>query len=81
MAPRVRDDLPHAVRTVETEWIELSDGTRLAARLWLPEGAGRVPAILEYLPYRLSDGRWMYIDKSQLPNGTNLGVWLDITAL
>ena len=34
----------------------LSDGTRLAARLWLPEGAGPVPAILEYLPYRLSDG-------------------------
>ncbi len=56
MAPRVRDDLPHAVRVVETEWITLSDGTRLAARLWLPEGAGRVPAILEYLPYRLSDG-------------------------
>jgi signal transduction histidine kinase len=33
------------------------------------------------LPYQLGDGRWMYIDKSQLPNGTNLGVWLDITAL
>jgi uncharacterized protein len=57
MAPRVRDDLPHAVRLVETEWITLSDGTRLAARLWLPERAARVPAVLEYLPYRLSDGR------------------------
>ena len=56
MAPRVRDDLPHPVRVVETEWIPLADGSRLAARLWLPEGAGRVPAILEYLPYRLSDG-------------------------
>jgi putative CocE/NonD family hydrolase len=56
MAARVRDDLPHAVRVVETEWIGLSDGTRLAARIWLPEGAGPVPAILEYLPYRLSDG-------------------------
>jgi uncharacterized protein len=56
MPARVRDDLPFPVRVVETEWIELSDGTRLAARLWLPEGAGRVPAILEYLPYRLSDG-------------------------
>src|SRR4051794_6199276 len=52
----VRDDLPHAVRVVETEWIPLADGTRLAARLWLPEGPGPVPAILEYLPYRLSDG-------------------------
>jgi putative CocE/NonD family hydrolase len=56
MAPRVRDDLPHPVRVVETEWITMSDGTRLAARLWLPEDAGPVPAILEYLPYRLSDG-------------------------
>src|SRR4051794_30003552 len=52
----VRDDLPHAVRVVETEWIPLADGTRLAARVWLPEGTGPVPAILEYLPYRLSDG-------------------------
>jgi uncharacterized protein len=56
MAARVRDDLPHAVEVVATEWIALADGTRLAARLWLPQGAGPVPAILEYLPYRLSDG-------------------------
>ena len=35
----------------------MSDGTRLAARLWLPEDAERdpVPAILEYLPYRKGD--------------------------
>jgi putative CocE/NonD family hydrolase len=56
MAARVRDDLPHSVEVVETAWIELSDGIRLAARLWLPQGAGPVPGILEYLPYRLSDG-------------------------
>jgi uncharacterized protein len=56
MAPRVRDDLPHRVRVVDKEWIPLPDGTRLAARAWLPEGSGPVPAILEYLPYRLSDG-------------------------
>lgn len=38
--------------------IELRDGTRLAARLWLPKDAGErpVPAILEYLPYRKRDG-------------------------
>lgn len=38
--------------------IELRDGRRLAARLWLPEGARQnpLPAILEYLPYRLRDG-------------------------
>ncbi|HWA50001.1 MAG TPA: CocE/NonD family hydrolase [Dongiaceae bacterium] len=40
----------------ETVWIDLPDGCRLAARLWLPaDGAGRVPAILEYLPYRRRD--------------------------
>ena len=39
-------------------WIELSDGCRLSARLWLPDEAGAdhcVPAILEYLPYRKND--------------------------
>lgn len=41
----------------EDTWIELRDGRRLAARLWLPDGARQpVPAILEYLPYRLRDG-------------------------
>jgi putative CocE/NonD family hydrolase len=39
-------------------WIELRDGARLAARLWLPKDAEArpVPAILEYLPYRKRDG-------------------------
>lgn len=41
--------------TEETVWIVLSDGCRLAARLWLPEGGGPVPAVLEYLPYRRRD--------------------------
>jgi uncharacterized protein len=35
----------------------MSDGTRLAARIWLPEDAedNPVPALLEYLPYRKGD--------------------------
>src|SRR5919199_4118507 len=35
----------------------MSDGARLAARLWLPDDAAErpVPAILEYLPYRKGD--------------------------
>jgi uncharacterized protein len=39
-------------------WIPLSDGCRLAARVWLPEDAGSrpAPAILEAIPYRRSDG-------------------------
>lgn len=45
-----------AIRVEETVWITLSDGCRLAARLWLPpDGTGPVPAILEYLPYRRRD--------------------------
>ena len=39
-------------------FITLSDGARLAARLWLPKDAADkpVPAILEYIPYRKRDG-------------------------
>ena len=45
------------VRTIEHAWIPMPDGTRLAARIWLPEDAGAapVPAILDFLPYRQGD--------------------------
>jgi putative CocE/NonD family hydrolase len=47
-----------AVRVIEHLFIPLADGTRLAARIWLPADAERhpVPAILEYIPYRKRDG-------------------------
>lgn len=43
---------------VETVWIPMPDGSRLAARLWIPKSALKVPvpAILEYIPYRRRDG-------------------------
>jgi putative CocE/NonD family hydrolase len=49
---------PRAVREIVNTDIPLSDGTRLAARIWIPEDAEAdpVPAILEYLPYRKRDG-------------------------
>src|SRR3954454_19716483 len=49
---------PRAVREIENVFIPLKDGTRLAARIWLPADAEAepVPAILEYLPYRKRDG-------------------------
>ena len=49
---------PRQAKEIENIWIPLSDGVRLAARLWLPEDAEQkpVPAILEYLPYRKRDG-------------------------
>ncbi len=49
---------PRQVKEIENIWIPLSDGVKLAARLWMPEDAEKkpVPAILEYLPYRKRDG-------------------------
>jgi pimeloyl-ACP methyl ester carboxylesterase len=55
---RVVTEFPRQVRIIETEWITMADGTRLAARIWLPEDAAErpVPAVFEFLPYRLNDG-------------------------
>jgi len=38
--------------------VPLSDGTRLAAKIWMPESDQETgfPAVLEYLPYRKRDG-------------------------
>lgn len=54
---RVVEQLPQGVETVEHLLIPMADGAQLAARLWLPENADRVPvpAILEYIPYRKRD--------------------------
>lgn len=58
-------DYPRKVREIENCWIPMSDGTKLAARIWLPEDAESdpVPAILEYLPYRKRDGT---VERDQL---------------
>lgn len=48
-------------KIIENDWIPMRDGTRLAARFWIPEAAEaqRVPVVWEYLPYRLWDDlRW-----------------------
>ena len=36
-------------------WITMADGVRLAATLYLPDGDGPSPALLEALPYRKDD--------------------------
>ena len=53
-----RTDYPRAVKEVAHFWIGMSDGVKLAARMWLPEDAEEnpVPGLLEYLPYRKRDG-------------------------
>ncbi|MFW6324915.1 MAG: CocE/NonD family hydrolase [Desulfovibrionales bacterium] len=55
---KVCREFPYSVRVLENVWIPMEDGTKLAARIWMPEGAESdpVPAILEYLPYRKRDG-------------------------
>src|SRR2546422_7882310 len=54
---KIVDRFPRAVRVIENCWIPLSDGCRLAARIWLPADAETSPvtAILEYIPYRKRD--------------------------
>ncbi|EAR20970.1 CocE/NonD family hydrolase [Nitrococcus mobilis] len=53
----IMKSFPRQVRVIENLWIPLSDGCRLAARIWLPADAEThpVPAILEYIPYRKRD--------------------------
>ncbi|KAK7198195.1 X-pro, dipeptidyl-peptidase,serine peptidase, Clan SC, family S15 [Novymonas esmeraldas] len=57
---RVCLDPPHPTQFVEHIYITLSDGVRLAARLFMPKDAAsgehRYPAILEYIPYRKRNG-------------------------
>ncbi|WP_052864811.1 CocE/NonD family hydrolase [Streptomyces niger] len=50
----IRTDFPHRTFCEDVR-IPLPDGTRLYARIWRPYGTEPVPALLEYLPYRLSD--------------------------
>lgn len=54
----IRTEFPRPVREIENMWIPMPDGARLAARVWLPEDAedDPVPGLLEFLPYRKSDG-------------------------
>ncbi|MEX0350067.1 MAG: CocE/NonD family hydrolase [Paracoccaceae bacterium] len=48
-------DNPFEVSETDHLWIEMSDGVRLAARLWRPVTQEPCPAILEYIPYRKTD--------------------------
>jgi len=50
-------EFPHRVRHIENMWVPTPSGERMAARVWMPEGAERkpVPAILKYIPYRKRD--------------------------
>ena len=51
-------NFPRKTKVIEGEFIPLSDGVKLASKIWLPEDAhdAPVPAIIEYLPYRYQEG-------------------------
>lgn len=53
----IEKDARSGIREIKHLEIAMDDGVRLAARIWLPEGANGapVPAILEYIPYRKND--------------------------
>ena len=55
---KIVSEFPRRVRLIENTWVTLSDGCRVAARIWLPEDAedDPVPAILNYIPYRKNEG-------------------------
>ncbi|WP_304450872.1 CocE/NonD family hydrolase [Nocardiopsis sp. YSL2] len=54
---RTVSDLPNEVREDEYVQVPVSDGVRLAARIWRPVDSGDrpVPAVLEFIPYRRRD--------------------------
>jgi predicted acyl esterase len=60
-SPPSRDPSPPAYKVEMREaWIPMPDGVRLAADLWMPAGGRRTerfPVLLEYLPYRKTEGR------------------------
>ena len=49
---------PRKVKETPNTFITLPDGTKLAARIWMPVDTDKkpVPVVLEYLPYRKRDG-------------------------
>ncbi len=55
---RVVSEFSRAVTVIDNTWVPMRDGTRLAAKLWLPKGAETdpVPAVFEFIPYRKGDG-------------------------
>lgn len=57
MPAEVITEFPHQIEHIENCFIRVRDGARLAARIWMPQGATEnpVPAILEYIPYRKRD--------------------------
>ena len=83
MAGSIGASTEHAgVRVLDPVWIPMRDGTRLAARIWIPESAtySAAPAVLEYLPYRRRDSTLMRdeLTHAWLAQNGYVGVRVDI---
>lgn len=52
----IRKEFPFAVEVIDPLWIDLADGTRIAATLWKPKTTDKVPLVIEMIPYRRRDG-------------------------
>ena len=53
----IKKRFPYKVTVIDNIWIPLSDGTKLAAKFFKPilSDKKKIPAILEYIPYRKND--------------------------
>ena len=52
----IKKKFPYKVNFIENIWINLKDGNKLAASIWLPKNIKKkIPTILEYIPYRKRD--------------------------
>lgn len=60
---------------IENTFITIADGTRLAARMWMPDNAENdpVPAVFEFLPYRKGDGTCVR-DEATYPEFAKAGI-------
>jgi uncharacterized protein len=59
---------PRKVRSIETVWIPMRDGVKIAALILLPEDADTspVPALVEYQPYRRRDAARLYYEVNHI---------------
>ena len=53
----IKKRFPYKVKIIDNVWIPLSDGSKLAAKIFKPNSISnkKIPAILEYIPYRKND--------------------------
>ncbi len=56
MTKKIVTNFPYEVEITEHDWLTLCDGVRLSYRLWQPKSKQPLPTILEFIPYRKSDG-------------------------